>query len=149
MKLKEGTPVYPGYSEVTNADYKAVDREKFFKNIFEHANTSRKQVCQVRDIVARLNDKWSMLTIYALGGYGTLRFNEIKTKIGDISQRMLTVTLRNLEADGLIKRKVYAEIPPRVEYKLTPLGIELMEQYIQLANWAMRNSSRISRRRNR
>jgi len=74
-----------------------------------------------------------MLAIYALGGYGTLRFNELKRKIGHISQRMLTVTLRNLEDDGLIKRKVYAGVLPRVEYRLSAMGHSLMNQFALFA----------------
>lgn len=117
--------------------------EKKIQNIFEIANSTRNQICPVRDIIARISDKWTLLAIYALGGYGKLRFNELKHKIGDVSQRMLTVTLRNLEADGLITRKIYPEVPPRVEYELTDLGKGLLNQMCLLVDWAQYNGEEI------
>jgi DNA-binding HxlR family transcriptional regulator len=125
----------------------ALNEQKKFQDIFWKANETRNGICPVRDIIARISDKWSMLTIYALGGYGTLRFNEIKKLIGDVSQRMLTVTLRNLETDGLVERKVFPEVPPRVEYSLTPLGFSLLEQLVQLGGWAEQNSAAIIKNR--
>lgn len=125
----------------------AFKEQKKFQDIFWKANETRNGICPVRDIIARISDKWSMLTIYALGGYGTLRFNEIKRLIGDVSQRMLTVTLRNLETDGLVERKVFPEVPPRVEYNLTPLGFSLLEQLVQLGGWAEQNSAAIIKNR--
>ena len=77
--------------------------------------------CPIRDVLSRLGDKWSMLVLVTLNANGTMRFCDVHKAIADISQRMLTVTLRTLEADGLISRKVYAEVPPRVEYSLTEL----------------------------
>ncbi|MCE2734411.1 MAG: helix-turn-helix domain-containing protein [Cyclobacteriaceae bacterium] len=121
--------------------------EKDLKNIFEYAKNTRYSFCPVRDVITRISDKWSMLTIYALGAYGTLRFNELKVKIGDVSQRMLTVTLRNLEEDGMIKRKVYPEIPPRVEYALTPLGEGLLKQVSLLGDWAQEHGASIIKNR--
>ena len=81
--------------------------------------------CPVRDVLSRLGDKWSMLVLIALHANGVMRFSEIHRSLGDISHRMLTVTLRTLEADGMVARTVYAEVPPRVEYSLTPLGRSL------------------------
>ena len=81
--------------------------------------------CPIRDVLSRLGDKWSMLVLVTLNANGTMRFCDVHKAIADISQRMLTVTLRTLEADGLISRKVYAEVPPRVEYSLTNLGRSL------------------------
>lgn len=121
--------------------------EKKIKIIFEGAKKARQSFCPIRDIIERVNDKWSMLTILALGGYGKQRFNEIRKLIPDISQRMLTVTLRNLENDGLITRKVFAEVPPRVEYALTDLGDSLMEQLLVFADWANAHSDKILRRK--
>lgn len=143
MDKKEGTAAILSNSDVTNVCHERFDDEKKFQTFFLLANNSRNQVCPVRDIIARISDKWSMLSIFALGGFGTLRFNELKKKIGDISQRMLTVTLRNLENDGLISRKIYAEVPPRVEYALTPLGYSLMQQLALFAEWATTNSEEI------
>lgn len=71
--------------------------------------------CPIRDILCRLGDKWSMLVMITLNTNGTMRFSDIQKTISDISQRMLTVTLRTLETDGLVSRTVYAEVPPRVE----------------------------------
>ena len=75
--------------------------------------------CPVRDVLSRLGDKWSMLVLITLNANGVMRFSDIHKTIEDVSQRMLTVTLRTLEADGLVARKIYAEVPPRVEYCLT------------------------------
>ncbi len=95
--------------------------------------------CPIRDILSRLGDKWSLLVLVTLDTNGTMRFNEIHKSIGDISQRMLTVTLRLLEADGLIRRKVYPEVPPRVEYCLTTLGTGLIPHFNNLVDWALEN----------
>lgn len=92
--------------------------------------------CSIRHILDRFGDKWSILIISILGHIGKQRFNELNQQIGDISQKMLTVTLRSLEADGLISRKLYPEIPPRVEYELTDLGRSLLPHIEQLAQWA-------------
>lgn len=92
--------------------------------------------CSIRHILDRFGDKWSILIISILGHVGKQRFNELNQQIGDISQKMLTVTLRSLEADGLISRKLYPEIPPRVEYELTDLGRSLLPHIEQLALWA-------------
>ena len=92
--------------------------------------------CSIRHILDRFGDKWSILIISILGHRGKLRFNELNQQIGDISQKMLTVTLRSLEADGLITRTLYPEIPPRVEYELTDLGRSLLPHIEQLAHWA-------------
>ena len=77
--------------------------------------------CPIRNILARISDKWSMLVIYTLekSGKAAVRFKELQREIPDISQKMLTVTLRTLEEDGYVTRTVYAEVPPRVEYALT------------------------------
>lgn len=143
MTKQEGTAATPGYTGVPIKDSNGLADQKKFQTFFERANTSRHKVCPVRDIIARISDKWSLLAIYALAGDGTLRFNELKHKIGDISQRMLTVSLRNLEKDGLLTRTIYAEVPPRVEYKLTPLGISLAYQLVHFVEWANANSSEI------
>lgn len=81
--------------------------------------------CPVRDVLSRLGDKWSMLVLITLNANGVMRFSDIHKTIEDVSQRMLTVTLRTLEADGLVARKIYAEVPPRVEYCLTKTGHSL------------------------
>lgn len=96
-------------------------------------------ICPIRDILARLGDKWSFLVLETLNANGTMRFSEIQKTIGDVSQRMLTVTLRSLEADGFVKRTIYPEVPPRVEYCLSELGLDLMPHLDNLLQWALRN----------
>ncbi|MDD3039807.1 helix-turn-helix domain-containing protein [Bacteroides sp.] len=95
--------------------------------------------CPVRDVLSRLGDKWSMLVLITLNANGIMRFSDIHKTIDDISQRMLTVTLRTLEADGLVERKVYAEVPPRVEYYLTTTGGSLIPHIEGLVGWALEN----------
>lgn len=96
----------------------------------------------VRSVLTRIGDKWSMLIVTLLGD-GTIRFNELKRQIDGISQRMLTLTLRNLERDGLVTRAVFPTVPPRVEYSLTPLGRSLLEPITELGEWARRNTGKI------
>lgn len=95
--------------------------------------------CPIRDILSRLGDKWSMLVLVTLHANGTMRFSEINNTIGDISQRMLTVTLRTLETDGLVERKVYPQVPPKVEYRLTETGCSLIPHVEALIDWALKN----------
>jgi DNA-binding HxlR family transcriptional regulator len=114
------------------------------KNLKKYSLTEK---CPVRNILDRFGDKWSLLVIIILGENGTLRFNQLTSIIGDISQKMLTVTLRTLEADGLVTRKVYPEIPPRVEYTLTPTGKELLPHIENLAAWASKNLEKIKEAR--
>ena len=92
--------------------------------------------CPIRHIVDRFGDKWSLLVLYNLHTSGCLRFSEIHRRTADISQKMLTSTLRKLEQDGLLSRKVYPEVPPRVEYALTPRGESLMPHLTALIGWA-------------
>ena len=89
----------------------------------------------VASVLARVGDKWSVLVIMLLGG-GPRRFNELKRMIGGISQRMLTLTLRGLERDGLVTRTMFPTIPPRVDYELTDLGRGLSQPVIALGEWA-------------
>lgn len=93
--------------------------------------------CPVRNVLCRLGDKWSMLVLITLNANGTMRFCDIHKTIADISQRMLTVTLRTLETDGLVSRRVYAEVPPRVEYELTERGKSLIPHIEGLVDWAL------------
>ena len=92
--------------------------------------------CPTRAILDRIADKWATLIIGILAQSESRRFNELKRTIGGISQKMLTQTLRDLERDGLVKRTVYAEIPPRVEYRLTDLGKTLCGPISALTQWA-------------
>ena len=92
--------------------------------------------CRAREMLDRIGDRWSVYVIYALGAYGTLRFSELMQHVEGVSQRMLTVTVRGLERDGLVTRTIYAEIPPRVEYTLTPLGATLRKLVRELMDWS-------------
>jgi len=95
----------------------------------------------------RVGDKWSMLVIDMFGRFGTLRFNEINNHIGSISQKMLTVTLKTLEADGLVSRKLYPQIPPKVEYSLTEFGRSILPSFAMLKEWASENKPAILKSR--
>ena len=103
--------------------------------------------CPVRNILDRIGDKWSILILLLLSEKNTMRFNELHKGIATISQKMLTVTLKNLEADGLVNRKVYAQIPPKVEYTLSPRGKSLIPHITNLVNWAKENYTGIQESR--
>lgn len=107
--------------------------------------------CPIRNILSKLCDKWSLLVIYTLNKAGkkTTRFKELQREIPDISQKMLTVTLRTLENDGYVTRTVYPEVPPRVEYALTPRTHSLLPHIDALIKWALENSDAIMRDRKR
>lgn len=126
-----------GYAGVTIAGDQALNRAKKMQNFHPGGN------CPVRDVIGRLGDKWSLLVLITLQANGVMRFSEIRRSIEDISQRMLTVTLRSLEADGIVERKVYAEVPPRVEYRLSPRGDSLMPHLFGLVGWAEENMAGI------
>ena len=104
--------------------------------------------CPIRNIVDRFGDKWSLLVLYNLHTGGRLRFSEIHRRMTDISQKMLASTLRRLEQDGLLSRTVYPEVPPRVEYALTPRGESLMPHLVSLIGWALENFDAIVSDRN-
>jgi DNA-binding HxlR family transcriptional regulator len=90
----------------------------------------------VRDIIGKVADKWTMLILETLEEHGTLRFTDVGRKVGDISQKMLTKTLRQMEADGLVARTVHPVIPPHVDYALTPMGQSLSAAFCGVWQWA-------------
>ena len=101
------------------------------------------EVCgAISDMLARIGDKWSLLIVTTLGE-GPLRFNELRRRISDISQKMLSSTLKVLERDGLVSRTVLPSVPPQVEYALTDLGRELLQPVGALARWTAANTPRI------
>lgn len=102
-----------------------------------------KEVCPVRDVLDYVGDKWSMLIVLQLGNQSPLRFGELKSVIEGISQKMLTITLRQLEHDGFVKRVYFPEVPPRVEYSITPLGKSLLDVLKQMVKWANEHASAI------
>lgn len=95
--------------------------------------------CPIRNILSRIGDKWSMLVLYTLETDEAKRFKELQRNIPDISQKMLTATLKMLEADGLVKREAFAEVPPRVEYLLSDKGKTLLPHINALISWATDN----------
>ena len=110
-------------------------------------NTDLPADCRaVSEVLSRVGDKWSVLVVSKLGD-GTKRFNELRREIGGISQRMLTLTLRGLERDGLVARKIIPTSPPGVEYDLTALGRDLLQPVSALSAWAIRNQGKIEQSR--
>ncbi len=122
--MEDGTSVSPGHTEGTEV----------------------RAACAIRDLLDRLGDKWSLLVVELLGN-GTQRFTELRRAIDGISQRMLTLTLRRLERDGLVRRTVHPVVPPRVDYELTPLGESLLDAVAPLVAWTRGHREEISRAR--
>jgi DNA-binding HxlR family transcriptional regulator len=119
--MEDGTLKSPGNCGDTDSD-------------FDVLQWDTREDCEVRQILDRVADKWSLLVI-ALLDQRSLRFTELKRKIDGVSQRMLTRTLRHLERDGLVKRTVHPVVPPRVDYELTPLGVSLHATIKALVTW--------------
>ncbi|HYI02589.1 helix-turn-helix domain-containing protein [Hyalangium sp.] len=113
-----------------------------------HIQVSHGSCVAAREVLNRVGDKWSVLVVSFLGG-GPLRFNELRRTIEGISQRMLTLTLRGLERDGLVTRTLYPSVPPRVDYELTELGRTLLEPVRVLAAWADKHRFMIQEARDR
>ena len=107
------------------------------------------EICPVRNVVARFGNKWALLVILVLSENEPIRYNELGRKIPDISSRVLSNTLRILEADGLVNRRLYQEVPPRVEYSLTETGHSLVPIIIKLTEWAQNNMKTIIEHRNK
>lgn len=133
---EEGTLTSPGSREVTEP---RCDDDDVFQ-------WDSREDCDVRQILDRIADKWSLLVV-ALLQRRTMRFNELRREIDGISQRMLSVTLRHLERDGLIDRTVYPEVPPRVEYRLTDLGCSLLGTIQPLVDWTEKHQAEIAQAR--
>ena len=128
--------------EVTNTDNQDLSLKENIRSYFINSRPYVKSgVCPTAEVFASSVDKWSMFVVMNLGYYHVLRFNELKGRIDGISARMLSVTLKKLEASDIISRKVYSEIPPRVEYSLTPFGKGLAEKLVDLGNWLLENST--------
>lgn len=92
--------------------------------------------CPIRNILNRISDKWTLLVLYTLNGHDSMRFKDLSKELQDISQKMLVLTLRTLETDGFVERRVFAEVPPRVEYRLTERAHSLFPIVNQLIQWA-------------
>ena len=107
------------------------------------------EICPVRNVVARFGNKWALLVILVLSENEPIRYNELGRKIPDISSRVLSNTLRILEADGLVNRRFYQEVPPRVEYSLTDTGRSLVPIILELTVWAQNNMKTIIEHRSK
>lgn len=105
------------------------------------------EICPIRNVVSRFGNKWSLLVLLVINEGQTVRFNELGRMIPDISTRVLSGTLKTLEADGLISRKVYAQVPPKVEYTLTDSGRSLIPLIMQLTAWAQTNMKSVMKHR--
>ena len=101
------------------------------------------EICPIRNVIARFGNKWALLVIYILNENGSIRFNQLARQIPDISTKVLSNTLHILEADGLVKRTVFPEVPIRVEYELTETGRSLVPIIISLTEWAQNNMKSI------
>ncbi|MFE3073295.1 winged helix-turn-helix transcriptional regulator [Streptomyces sp. NPDC059247] len=128
--MKEHTPKPPNHCTGNEHDYDVLQWDA-------------REGCEVRQILDRVADKWSLLAIAHLERQ-TLRFSELRRRIEGISQRMLTVTLRQLERDGLVRRTVHPVVPPRVEYALTPLGATLHTTIQTLVDWTENHQQEIA-----
>ena len=107
------------------------------------------EICPVRNVVARFGNKWALLVILVLSENEPIRYNELGRKSPDISSRVLSNTLRILEADGLVNRRFYQEVPPRVEYSLTDTGRSLVPIIVKLTEWAQNNMKTIIEHRSK
>jgi len=123
--------------KITNTENQELRLKNKVEVFFNKAMHNKKQrgYCITRDIMATMMDKWSLFIVYNLGYYQTLRFGELKTNIRGISSRMLSVSLKKLEQHHVVKRSVYAEVPPKVEYELTEIGCKLAERMVDLNDW--------------
>lgn len=99
--------------------------------------------CSIRNVLSRVGDKWSLLVLYSLQHREPVRFKELQRQIPDISQKSLTQTLRTLEVDGFVTREVFPEVPPRVEYSLTPRALSFLPLVENMIKWAMENMEEI------
>ncbi|HEX8495818.1 MAG TPA: helix-turn-helix domain-containing protein [Actinomycetales bacterium] len=130
--MEEGTSTSPAHCAGTDQD-----------DPWDAFQWDTREDCEVRQILDRVADKWSLLVI-ALLERRSLRFTELLRRIDGVSQRMLTVTLRQLERDGLVGRTVHATVPPRVDYELTPLGTTLHETIRALVTWTEQHQEQIA-----
>lgn len=129
---------------VTNADNQDLKLKKNIKDYFLKTRPLLEAGhCPTANLFSASMDKWSLFCIMNLGYYRVLRFNQLKTNIDGISARMLSVTLKKLEHNGIIKRKVYPEVPPRVEYTLTTFGNGFAERLVDMGQWLLANSEKL------
>lgn len=123
------------YTNFANETYTTMRKKEQLNSIIE--------ICPVRNVIARFGNKWALLVMLVISENEPIRYNELGRKIPDISSRVLSGTLRTLEADGLVSRKLYNEVPARVEYSLTDVGRSLIPIILQLTEWAQNNMKTI------
>jgi DNA-binding HxlR family transcriptional regulator len=144
---QEGTGRKHSYQMETITAFTGVETHKKISEILLAMPTSNYPICPIKDILHTVGDKWSVSVMVMLGNYKTMRFNEIKNSIGTISQKMLTATLRDLESFGLVHREIYPQIPPKVEYTITPMGEEFLRHLVVMLDWACVNVDEIAKNR--
>lgn len=128
----------------TNTDYQQLKTANKLKKMFGHIDYKNPpELCPIRDVIALASDKWSILILLYLGYFPILRFNKLKKYVYGISNKVLSERLKMLEADGYLTRKMYPEVPIRVEYKLTFFGRNYVEKLIELTQWMQTNSPKI------
>lgn len=122
---------------VTITENQRINTANKIKKMFGHIDPKDPpEYCPIRDVMALASDKWSILIILHLGFFPVLRFNELKKKVYGISNKVLSARLKQLEADGYIARKLYPEVPIRVEYSLTDFGHSYLSKLLELTEWA-------------
>ena len=134
--------------EESIADNQLVTTQKKLKKLLGHLDPmSAPAGCPIRDMLAAVTDKWSILINLWLGNYGKLRFNELKKAVHGISSKVLTERLKRIEKDGYLVRKVYPQVPIKVEYELSKFGIEYLNQLLNLIVWMDKSAPEIVKRR--
>ena len=134
--------------EESTTDNQAVTTQKKLQNLLGHLDPmSPPEGCPIRDMLAAVTDKWSILIILWLGNYGKLRFNELKKVVQGISSKVLTERLKRMEKDGYIIRTVYPQVPIKVEYELSEFGVEYLDQLLNLIVWMDKSAPEIIKRR--
>lgn len=128
---------------------KQIAQAERYANMTPPASVDPRIEVLVTELIGRVADKWTMLVLELLAEKGTLRFGELSKEIGNISQKMLTQTLRAMERDGLVERHVYPVVPPKVEYRLTELGLSLGAAFCGVWIWAAENFASVERARQR
>jgi DNA-binding HxlR family transcriptional regulator len=141
--MEDGTSRSPSHTEVTDRHSPGPHGAASRKAGPHATSVYATETCEIRDLLDRLADKWSLLVVELLG-HGTHRFTELRREIDGISQRMLTLTLRQLERDGLVRRTVFPVVPPRVDYCLTPLGDSLLVAVQPLVGWTRAHRDEIA-----
>lgn len=131
----------------TITDNQKVATSKKIKKMFGHIDPRKEGYCPIRDVMALASDKWSVLIILYLGYYPVLRFNKLKKYVYGISSKMLSERLKKLEVDGYLSRKMYPEVPIRVEYKLTDFGHSYLMKLLDLTEWITTYSDTVIKNR--